>query len=180
MMYYSVPDCFMIALFCGFAFGFVYEALRIIRLILRFKAAVFLCDALFFVLSAFAIEALSPLLGSYVRSPVVIGFFAGVFAYIVTLGRIFNLMESAAAEAWRLTIGRFIKFVMRKLKGVFGAFAHKARAVFGKVSDFSSSRQKKLLGYLKSHDKKVYNNSITENKESEIGHVIKAQVRRSG
>lgn len=178
-MNYSVPDCFMIALICGFFFGSVYEALRIIRLILRVRPAVFLCDVAFFVLAAFAVEALSPVLGSYVRSPVVIGFIAGIFAYIVTVGRIFNLMESAAAEVWRYTIGRFLRFLSGKLKVAFGAFAHNARSAFGKVSDFSLRQRKKFKGYLKSDHEKVYNNSIMKSKESETGHVIKAQVRRS-
>ena len=48
-MYVSIPDCFMIAFVVGLIFGLVYEALRIVRLILRFKAAVFLCDVLFFI-----------------------------------------------------------------------------------------------------------------------------------
>lgn len=179
-MNYSVPDCFMISLVCGFFFGLVYEALRIVRLVLRFKAAVFVCDVAFFFLATLAVEALSPTLGSYVRGCTVFGFIAGVFTYIVTVGRILNLLESAAAEAWRYTIGRFIKFVSEKAKKAFGAFAHNLHGEISKVSDFFSNQQKKLRGYLKSDRKKVYNdNNNSEIKEREIGHVIKAQVRRS-
>lgn len=178
-MNYSVPDCFMISLVCGFLFGAVYEALRVIRLILKFRAAVFVCDVIFFFLAALAVEALCPVLGSYVRSCTVLGFASGVFAYIVTIGRILNLLESAAAEAWRLTIGRFIRFISGKLKSSFGAFAHKMRAEISNVYNFSLKIGKKPLGYLKSHHKKVYNNSNSNNKGSETSHVIKAQVRRS-
>lgn len=178
-MNYSVPDCFMISLVCGFLFGAVYEALRVIRLILKFRAAVFVCDVIFFFLAALAVEALCPVLGSYVRSCTVLGFAAGVFAYIVTVGRILNLLESAAAEAWRLTIGRFIRFISGKLKSSFGAFAHKMRAEISNVYNFSLKIGKKPIGYLKSHHKKVYNNNNSNNKGSETSHVIKAQVRRS-
>ena len=65
-MSYSIPDCFMIAFICGFAFGLVYEAFRVVRLILRFKAAVFVCDVLFFVLAAGLVFKLSMVLGNYV------------------------------------------------------------------------------------------------------------------
>ena len=54
-MSYSIPDCFMIAFAVGLVFGLVYEALRIVRLILRFGAAVFICDIAFFMLAAAAV-----------------------------------------------------------------------------------------------------------------------------
>lgn len=63
-MSYSIPDCFMIAFAVGLVFGLVYEALRIVRLILRFGAAVFICDIAFFMLAAAAVFKLSESLGN--------------------------------------------------------------------------------------------------------------------
>ena len=48
-MAYSIPDCFMTAFAVGLLFALVYEALRIIRILLPFRAVTFVCDVLFFV-----------------------------------------------------------------------------------------------------------------------------------
>ncbi len=178
-MSYSIPDCFMIAFICGFAFGLVYEAFRVVRLILRFKAAVFVCDVLFFVLAAGLVFKLSMVLGNYVRVYTLLGFGAGVFAYIVTIGRVLNLIESAAAVVWRKTIGRLARSIAAKTKKVFGAFTHKAALLFGKTADFFSNGQKKLTEHLHSNGKKMYNKGNTSNKGSETSHVIQAKVTRS-
>lgn len=170
----SIPDCFMIAFTVGLLFGLVYEALRIIRLILRFKAAVFICDILFFLLSAFAVMTLSKSLGNYVRSYTVLGFGAGVFCYIVTIGRLLNLAESAASIVWRKTIGKLIHNTYIKLGEGFSAFTQKAVPFFDKCS-------KDLQNHLKSTSKMLYNNSKKPQnaKESEKTHVIQAKVNRS-
>ncbi len=179
-MSYSIPDCFMIAFICGLAFGLVYEAFRVVRLVLRFKAAVFVCDVLFFILAAGLVFRLSMVLGNYVRIYTVMGFGAGVFAYIVTIGRVLNMIESAAAVVWRKTIGRLARLALNKAKKVFGAFAHMMSGVFGKAADFFSNSQKNLSKHLHSKDKKMYNKDIIENsKGSETSHVIQAKVTRS-
>lgn len=163
----------MIAFIAGLLFGLVYEALRIVRLILRFKAAVFLCDILFFVLAAFAVMTLSKSLGSYVRSYTVLGFGSGVFCYIVTVGRLLNLAESAASIVWRKTIGKLLHSLGNSIKKAFGAFKQKLTVLFGKYS-------KDLRKHLKFTSKMVYNIKEPQKiKEGEKAHVIQAKVKRS-
>lgn len=176
----SIPDCFMIAFIAGLLFGLVYEALRIIRLILRFKAAVFLCDILFFALSAVAVMTLSKSLGSYVRIYTVLGFGAGVFCYIVTIGRLLNLIESAASIAWRKTIGRLIRNIGKCFKKLFGKISQKSSLIISKCSKNLHKAEENLGKHLKSTTKILYNNK-EPNKIKEGGdtHVIQAKVRRS-
>ena len=169
----SIPDCFMIAFMAGLLFGLVYEALRIVRLILRFKAAIFICDILFFLLSALAVMTLSKSLGNYVRGYTVLGFGAGVFCYIVTVGRLLNLAESAASIAWRKTIGKLIHNISVKLGEGFSAFSQKAVPIFVKCS-------KDLKKHLKFTPRIMYNKEEQQKaKESEKTHVIQAKVNRS-
>lgn len=176
----SIPDCFMIAFVVGLIFGPVYEALRIVRLILRFKAAVFVCDVLFFVLSAFAVMTLSKSLGSYIRMYTVFGFGAGVFTYIVTLGRLLNLIESAASIAWRATIGRLLHMMGRFIKKLFGIIRQKIGSEFGKISEYHKELKENKRRDLKSASKKMYNKErLDKIGEGEKGHVIKARVTRS-
>lgn len=179
-MNYSIPDCFMIAFVVGLIFGLVYEALRIIRLILRFKAAVFVCDVLFFVLAAEAVFKLSESLGNYVRVYTVLGFGAGVFTYIVTVGRLLNLAESAASIAWRRTIGKLLHNIGGGVNKLFGIVAQKSKLIFGKIAEYSEEAVKKRSKRLQSDHETLYN----KNKREKIGegekvHVIKATVRKS-
>lgn len=179
-MSYSISDCFMIAFVMGFAFGLVYEALRIVRLILRFKAAVFVCDVTFFILSALAVFRLSESLGNYVRIYTVLGFGAGVFAYIVTIGRILNLAESAASVAWRKTIGRLIRKISSGTQKAFGTIAHKSKEQFGKFSKYLDNTRENYAKHLQSNRNKLYNKKrLEKNGESEKVHVIKATIKRS-
>ena len=46
---------------------------------------IFVCDVLFFILAAGLVFRLSMVLGNYVRVYTIMGFGAGVFAYIVTI-----------------------------------------------------------------------------------------------
>ncbi|MCM1165703.1 MAG: hypothetical protein NC299_01835 [Lachnospiraceae bacterium] len=179
-MSYSIPDCFMIAFAVGLVFGLVYEALRIVRLILRFGAAVFVCDIAFFMLAAAAVFRLSESLGSYVRIYTVLGFGAGVFAYIVTVGRLLNLAESAASIAWRKTIGRLIHKIGGSVKKLFGTIAHKSTALFGKISEYFANARENRFKRLHLKHKTLYNgNRLDKNGEGEEVHVIKARVTRS-
>lgn len=177
-MYVSIPDCFMISFVVGLIFGLVYEALRIIRLILRFRAAVFLCDILFFILSAFAVMMLSKSLGNYVRIYTVLGFGAGVFTYIVTIGRLLNLAESAASVAWRKTIGRAIKKIGQGTKKCLGSIRQKSRLTISKISKDFRERSENRRQDLKSPSKTLYNKEKSK-KLGEGDHVIKAKVTRS-
>lgn len=175
----NIPDCFMIAFFVGLAFGLVYEALRIIRLILRFKAAIYVCDIAFFLLAAFAVLRLSTALGNYVRMYTVFGFGAGVFAYIVTVGRLLNLIESAASVAWRLTIGRLLKKISGFIKKIFVGITQKIRAGFVRASKLFQNNRENHRTPLKSDSKKVYNIKRLEKIGEGEKNVIKADVRRS-
>lgn len=175
----NIPDCFMIAFFVGFAFGLVYEALRIIRLILRFKAAVYVCDIAFFLLAAFAVLRISTSLGNFVRMYTIFGFGAGVFAYIVTIGRLLNLIESAASVAWRLTIGRLLTKICGIIKKAFVGIAQKTKAGFVKASKLFQNSRENSGTHLKSDSKKVYNKKRLEKIGEGEKNVIKADVRRS-
>lgn len=179
-MYVSIPDCFMIAFVAGLIFGLLYEVLRIVRLILRFRAAVFVCDVLFFVVSALGVMTLSKSLGNYVRLYTVLGFGAGVFTYIVTLGRVLNLMESAASIVWRKTIGRLLHKISRSAKEAFGIMFQKMSLLFGKIYKDHKETKEKRLRDLKNSDKKLYNEKrLDKIGEGEYAHVIKAKVTKS-
>ncbi|MDE7230738.1 MAG: hypothetical protein K2N56_09680 [Oscillospiraceae bacterium] len=179
-MYVSIPDCFMIAFFAGLVFGLVYEALRIVRLILRFKAAVFLCDVLFFVLAALGVMTLSKSLGNYVRIYTVLGFGAGVFTYIVTVGRLLNLAESAASSAWRKTIGKLLSKIGRFAKTSFGTIRQKSLSAFSKISKDLKKRTENHDRHLKSSDQKLYNKErLKKLGEGEHVHAVKAKITRS-
>lgn len=178
-MAYSIPDCFMAALICGFVFGLVYEAFRIVRLVLRVKPAVFLCDVLFFALAAEVVFRLSMAMGNYVRIYTLLGFGAGLFAYIETVGRFLNMIESAAAVVWRKTIGRAARFIWGKVKAAFGKIAQKSSEEFVKAAKILKSTRKKHVRHLKSDAQKEYNKNTHQNTGgSETGHVIKAKVTR--
>lgn len=170
----------MIAFAVGLIFGLVYEALRIVRLILQFKAAVFVCDIVFFTLSALAVFRLSVSLGSYVRLYTILGFGAGVFAYIVTVGRLLNLAESAASAAWRRTIGKLIDNIVNSTKKAFGIIAQKSKEQFGNISKHLDKVRENNSKRLQSSPKKLYNkNRLDKIGESEKVHVIKATIRKS-
>ena len=179
-MYVSIPDCFMIAFLAGLLCGLVYELLRVIRLILRFRAVVFLCDIAFFVLAAFFVCKLSEFLGNYVRLYTIIGFGAGVFTYIVTLGRLFNVLESAASIVWRKTLGRLFHKFGSFVEKIIGKISQKIRAVFGKIYEYSNKLAKRRLEHLHLHNEKMYNKKgNNEVGEGENTHVIKAKVTKS-
>ena len=176
----SIADCLAIAFAAGLIFGAVYEILRIIRLILQFKAAVFICDMLFFIAAAFTVVGLSENLGNYVRIYTIIGFGAGVFAYITTIGRVFNLIESGLAAIWRKTLGRLIKKIFVNISKITGKIIHKTKSVFVKISENEIFKKKKSLYPLHLGRGMMYN----ENKLDKIGEgvnkdVIKAVVKRS-
>lgn len=176
----SIPDCFMIAFAAGLIFGLVYEAVRIVRLILRFRIAVFICDIVFFILAAMFVCKLSEFLGNYVRLYTVLGFGAGVFTYIVTIGRIFNVLESAASIAWRRTIGMAFNKCVRFLRKVSGKIRHKWQELFVKIHEYSGKTEKKRRERLHLSHKMVYNSMGNVNiGEGEKAHVIKAKVRKS-
>ena len=96
-MAYSIPDCFMIAFAAGLIFAVIYEILRIVRVMFPFQVVTFVCDIVFFVIAAGAVTKLSLSLGNYIRIYTVLGFGAGIFTYITTLGRLLNIVENAVA-----------------------------------------------------------------------------------
>lgn len=176
----SIPDCFMIAFACGLIFGLVYEAIRIVRLILRLRVAVFICDIVFFILAAIFICKLSEFLGNYVRLYAVLGFGAGIFSYIVTIGRIFNAFESAASLVWRKTIGRALRKSVRLARNIIGKIRHKTGEIFVKIHEYSENLQKKRLERLHLSQEMVYNNVGNDIiGEGEKAHVIRAKIRKS-
>lgn len=171
----------MIAFAVGLIFGLVYEGIRVIRLILKFRIAVFVCDIAFFILAAAAVCKLSEFLGNYVRLYTVLGFGAGIFAYIVTIGRLFNVLESAASVAWRKTLGRLFHKIGAFAKRSFAKFSHRSNEFFVKIHDYWAKQQEKSSERLNLNSKMLYNN---EGENISIGedvkaHVINAKVRKS-
>lgn len=178
-MVYTIPECFMTGLLLGLAFGPVYEVLRLLRLIFRFEAAVIACDIVFFILAAEGVFRLSLLLGNYIRVYTVIGFAAGLFAYIVTIGRLFNAAENAVCSLWRRTIGKALRAAARTVRKAFGAFAQFMGKAFGKVADFSHSMGKNALTHLQFNKKKLYNNKVNTSEGSVKHNVIRATVTKT-
>ena len=178
-MSFTVPECFMAAFAAGLVFSLVYEVLRIIRLVLPLKAVTFVCDILFFVLAALAVTRLSLALGNYIRWSTVLGFGAGIFTYINTLGRLLNLAENAISHAVRMALSGIFRAVRKAGAKFFGAIAHTASGVFGEISKICTPIVKKLPGHLKKSAQMVYNKKSRKDNSggSETGHVIKAKVR---
>lgn len=185
-MEFSIPDCFMLSFVCGLFFGLVYETFRIIRQICRLTIITILSDICFFLLSTFFIAELSMLLGDHIRIYTIFGFLSGTAAYVFTIGRLFNSIETALVLFFR----KAFYSVYSKLKCFFkkrlGAIAHIVGSLFGKVADFSSNIQKKSLKHLHFTNKKMYNNNSildiekeSNSRGSEQNRVIKANVRRS-
>lgn len=171
----------MIAFLAGVLFGLVYELLRIVRLILRFRTVIFLCDIAFFILAAFFVCKLSEFLGSYVRLYTILGFGAGVFTYIVTLGRLFNALESAASIVWKKTLGQLFHKFATFVKKIFVKISQKGSSALDKIHKYSSNVAKKRLERLHLRNEKMYNNkgNVIVG-EGENANVIKAKVRKSG
>ena len=171
----------MIAFAAGLVFALVYEALRILRILLPFKAVKFVCDILFFLLAAAAVTRISLLLGNYIRGYTVLGFGAGIFTYITTVGRIVNRFENAVAGAVRAVLGAIFRGLGKIFRSAFGFIAHKLSLVFGKINKISLNVIKKLRKPLKNKPQMVYNNKYRKNNNgrSETGNVIRAKVTRS-
>lgn len=174
----SIPDCFMISMFVGVVFGLVYEGLRIIRLLLPFRLVVFTCDVVFFALASIVVMGLSKLLGSYVRIYTVLGFGAGVFTYIVTIGRLLNVIENAASNAWRKAIFSFFKMIFNAINKLFSSFLHKCKTVFVKSAEYRKRSSKNASQDLKSESDLMYNKKRLD-KIGGSTNVIKASIRKS-
>ena len=156
-MAYSIPDCFMIAFAAGLIFAVVYEILRIIRVMFPFQVVTFVCDIVFFVIAAGAVTKLSLSLGNYIRIYTVLGFGAGIFTYITTLGRLLNIVENAVAGAVRSALSAVFRFFGRIFGRLFGAIAHVWAGVFGEINKICLSAEKKLRKPLQNKVKIVYN-----------------------
>lgn len=173
-------ELFMLSFAAGLIFALVYEVLRIIRVFFPFKAVVFVSDVLFFIIAGFAVVRLSVSLGNYIRGCIVLGFGAGIFAYVTTIGRILNLFENAVAGAVWAVLTRIAGLLIRTYKKCFGFIAHNASALFGKIAKLSAIAHKKHSRVLKKDTQLVYNKKrlIRTDGGSESGHVIIAKVRK--
>ena len=177
----------MTAFVCGTAFGLVYEFFRIIRRLIPHKAVIFVCDVCFFIAAAFFVFNLSMYIGNYVRSYTLLGFGAGIFAYIQTIGRLFSFAEILLLKLWKKTIGALLSNISGAAKKAIGAFAHIATIKFRTFHDFSRRTGKKLLTPLKFVPDKMYNvkrNIVSSernrpSRENNGGkNVIQAEIRR--
>lgn len=178
-MNYSIIDCFMISFLCGIIFGTIYEVFRIIRRMLNIKPLVFICDITFFILAGFFVLSLSLYLGNYIRIYTILGFGAGVFSYICTVGRIMSLLETQIIRFWNATVGALIKHFSNFARNISGRFAHKTNILFRDIYDFFDNTKKKISSLLQINTKKLYNNSNVINIErSGENNVIQAKVRR--
>lgn len=181
-MAYSILDCFMIAAVCGFIYGVFYELLRLVRRIVRFNAVTFICDVIFFVAAGIIIVNLSMYLGNYIRLYTLLGFGAGVFAYIQTLGRLVCLIETAILAILRATVGAFLIAVYNYICRIIGAFAHTTASQFGKIHNFLVNKKKKTSTLLHFRRNKLYNNKrekIAIGESSRGKNVINVKIKRS-
>lgn len=146
-----------------------------------FQVVTFVCDIVFFVIAAGAVTKLSLSLGNYIRIYTVLGFGAGIFTYITTLGRLLNIVENAVAGAVRSALSAVFRFFGRIFGRLFGAIAHVWAGVFGEINKICLIAEKKLRKPLQNKVKIVYNKESRKvhTRGSETGHVIKAQVIRS-
>ena len=181
-MAYGILDCFMISAACGFFFGVVYEVLRIIRRIIKLNAVTFICDVLFFIIAGFTVVSLSLYLGNYIRIYTIMGFGAGVFSYIQTLGRICSMLEELLFKLLRNTIGIVFISVAKITRKLIGIIAHKSVCQFRKINDFFVRTKKKSTSLLHFRRGKLYNNkreNIAIGESSRGKHVIQANIKRS-
>ncbi len=180
-MYYSIFDCFMIAFVVGFIFGLVYEFFRIIRNIFGNKVITFLCDVVFFILAAFLVFNLSLFIGDHIRIYTLLGFGAGIFSYIQTVGRIVYLFERFISRLWKATFGRIINAISKTIRKNIRTFAHIISVKFRTINDFYNNKKKSSSSLLKFNDKKMYNikRDIIIGERSEYKNVIQASVKRS-
>ncbi len=181
-MEYSILDCFMISAVSGVLFGIVYELLRLLRRIFRFRIVTFFCDILFFVLAGFVIVRLSMYLGSYIRVYTILGFAGGVFAYVQTVGRLVYAISSVLILVVDRSVGSILRFILKQAKGVFGVFAHNASALFGRIADFITKIRKKHLSHLNFGHDTLYNIKRDKKTIGESGrgsNVIKVKIKRS-
>ncbi len=183
-MTYSIPDCFMLAFLCGLLFGIVYELFRIIRMILPIKAVTFICDVCFFIAAAFVVLNISLYIGNYIRIYTILGFGAGIFTYIQTIGRLVSGLETVVIKGLKTIIYTLCNAAARPIR----AFAHKLALHFGKINDFLGNKAKKAFSLLHFRHQKLYNKkrnittSIDDEKNGEnFGgkNVIHAQIYRS-
>ena len=177
-MFYSIPDCALTAMILGLCFGLVYEALRIVRKLLSLTAVTVICDITFFVVSAFAVFMLSETLGNNVRIYTILGYGAGVFVYINTLGRLLNRAETALISAVRSIFRAVSRFFGRVFRPVFGSIAHISHRGLVTIHDFFGKAQKNRKRDLKNAPEECYNDVYIRKTSGENNHVIKAQVRK--
>lgn len=182
VMEFSILDCFMISFFCGFVFGLVYELFRFIRRMFPAGLVVMICDICFFVAAGLFVFELSMYLGNFVRLYTLLGFGAGLFAYIQTVGRLIALLEMLFIRAINATIGALFSKIFVSLKNTIGIIAHNAAAAFGRFYDFSLRSKKSASSLLHFNTKRVYN--VKRNIESygeSIGgnNGIQVKIRRS-
>ncbi len=180
-MNYSIVDCFMTAFLCGLVFGLVYEVLRFVRRFFNMFLVTLICDISFFIVAGFFVFQLSLYLGNYVRIYTVLGFGAGVFAYIQTIGRLMGFAEGLILKLWGATIGALFRVIVKLFGKTFGAFAHMMGSIFGKINDFLKSHIKKPPLPLQFEEEKMYNNRKIKGYGENIGgkDVIQASIRRS-
>lgn len=181
-MEFGILDCFMIAFFTGVIFGLVYEFFRFIRRIIPNNIVILICDICFFIAAGFFVFELSMYLGNFVRLYTILGFSAGLFTYIQTIGRLFSLLEIALLRFLRAMIGTVFACVAGIVKGAIRIIAHNTNAAFGCFHDFSKRIAKSASSLLHFNTKRVYNvkRNICNHGENIGGNnVIQVKIRRS-
>lgn len=176
-MFVSIPDCFMISFCIGLVMGLVYEVFRIIRIIIPLRVIIFICDVVFFVISANVVMTASEHLGNYIRIYTVIGYGAGVFSYIVTIGRIFNIVENAASDVWRKSLRKIGTVFGNLFSKLYRNIAHKVKAIVVKNAEYQNKKKKNVTQPLKYDNEMMYNKKRLD-KNGGKANVIKASVRK--
>ncbi len=181
-MEFGIFDCFMIAFVCGLVFGLVYELLRSVRRLFDHRIIIFICDVSFFIVAGFFVFQLSMYLGNYIRLYTLLGFAAGLFAYIQTVGRLLGGIIIVLIRGLKAVFGKVFTAVGGVFKRSVGVFAHNVSAAFVRFNDFLKRKKKTSVPLLHFDTKRVYNvkrNIIQSGEDIGGKYVIQAKIRRS-
>lgn len=151
----------LVGLFCGV----FYELLRAVRLIISEKSRLvnFIIDMLFFIILSFVIFFFSLMIGDgRIRLYYFAGLFTGVLLYLFTIGKLVYLINKSFVRL----IKKLLKKLIKPLKQLFVAVAHKTSGLFGRIYDFSKTKVKNSVKHLPKRKALVYNNTVAFNAQS--------------
>lgn len=152
---------FMLSLGAGFVLGLLYDAVRIVRLIVPGgKATVIVFDMLFFALSAFlSFLFILAVNKGYVRAYILLGEALGFVLFMLTFGAAVLRAGSAAVNFVKKMLLRFARRVCRIAAWVLRPFLTFGRKI-GEISKKNVKKTKKTFKKLLLFPKKMLYNLL--------------------